>query len=74
MRIETLDNPGWTIEIDLTGTELDDITVPKRSTERSEQDWISYEVVDHKFCAHGGPSSLAELITAFRRIWEEQRH
>jgi hypothetical protein len=43
VRIETLGNPGWSVEIDLAETALEGLTKPVSLEERSDIDWISYE-------------------------------
>jgi hypothetical protein len=68
--IGTLDNPGWSLDIDLAETILSDLVVKRVFTERSENDWISYEVTSAKFLGRGGPLALNELIEVFRRVWE----
>lgn len=38
--IETLDNPGWSVLIDLDGTELSEMDFQRRQVERSKNDWF----------------------------------
>uniref|UniRef100_UPI003570A95D Imm53 family immunity protein n=1 Tax=Streptomyces toxytricini TaxID=67369 RepID=UPI003570A95D len=40
MKIATLDNPGWTVEIDLEETDLEGREYPRRDVNRSTQDWV----------------------------------
>jgi hypothetical protein len=73
IRIETLDNPGWSLVVDLTDTHMDGREFD--SVERGvggdsspdDQDWLACKVSDNKFVAHGGPQNLAEMITVFLR-------
>ncbi|KWT87594.1 MULTISPECIES: immunity 53 family protein [unclassified Variovorax] len=63
--IETLDNPGWTVRIDLQ--ELD-VKLPQfvpLKVERSEVDWINCKVEEEAFVAFGGSSNLDEIVTVF---------
>lgn len=69
VRVETLDNPGWSLEIDLAGTSLEDLVQSRHQEERNENDWIAYEIKDSKFLGAGGPGNLGELIDVFRRLW-----
>ena len=66
--IDTLDNPGWSIRIDLpTGSAR---THVGSELHRSEHDWITVRVVGHRFEAHCGPLNLGEAIHEFR-LWIE---
>jgi len=63
--IETVDNAGWSLEVDLHGTCAADRTVPYISTERSAADWVSWQASGNQFQALGGPGNLAEMIDSF---------
>jgi hypothetical protein len=65
VKIDTLDNPGWILTIDLAETELAGLCVPRARMERTETDWAQHEVVDDKFVACGGPLNLEELVERF---------
>jgi len=67
VRIDTLDNPGWTIDVDLVDTELETREFIALKIERSTNDWIRCRVEDKSFKGWGGPSNLDELIQVFRR-------
>jgi hypothetical protein len=75
--IGTLDNPGWSLEVDLTGTNLNDIEFKELSygvskePETSGHDWIHCKVKDHKFSGYGGPRKLEEIINVFL-VWAKQ--
>jgi hypothetical protein len=62
VRIGTLDNPGWSLDVDLDETPQAGETLPQKMIERSEDDWIFVEVKDGHFRARGGPGNLAEMI------------
>ena len=55
-------NPGWSLDIDLAETPLEDLERANRLDERDENDWIAYEVKNSKFIGHCGPENLGELI------------
>ena len=40
IRIETLDNPGWWVKIDLNDTELENQFFEKIAINNSEDDWL----------------------------------
>jgi len=70
IRIETLDNPGWSIEIDISYTSVDDLSLELILIERDEDDWIHCRVENNVFKGSGGLYNLNELIDIFRR-WVE---
>ncbi|WUD75256.1 immunity 53 family protein [Streptomyces sp. NBC_00510] len=66
IKIETLDNPGWTVRIEIGGTVLERCTYSKQSIERSDDDWVETWRSQHAFHAACGPENLAEVLTLFR--------
>jgi hypothetical protein len=70
IRLETLDNPGWHLEIDVRDTELDDRAAMEQRIDRSPADWLHVFVRDGKFEAFCGAGNLLEAFGAFRR-WVE---
>ncbi len=66
VKIDTLDNPGWSVEIDLAGTTFADKTAGPLNLERSKDDWLMASIVDGKFKGYGDPHRLAQIILAFR--------
>jgi Immunity protein 53 len=63
--IGTLDNPGWTLEIELCGTDAEDRTLERVKIERTRNDWLHYWVEKNKFHARMGPKNLTECIEIF---------
>lgn len=63
--IETLDNPGWLVSIDIEETALAGTVIPLTRRDRSESDWLQYEFADTKFTGCGGMGNLAEILEAF---------
>lgn len=68
VKIETLDNPGWLVTIDLAETDWEDLEVKRQVDERSETDWVQHEVLDRKFVGCGGPGNLEEILVTFFRL------
>lgn len=67
VKIDTLDNPGWTVAIDLAETVLlgkhfEPLT---RGHSEDDPDWIFCSVVDNRFVGHGGAGNLSELLGVF---------
>ena len=44
VKIETLDNPGWRVHIDLQGTAKQDAELEGSKINRADTDWIIYWV------------------------------
>lgn len=65
MKIDTLHNPGWTLRIELTGTDAPVAPVSRVRSERTEHDWLQWWVEDETFNAACGPTNLGEAIAAF---------
>lgn len=65
VRIETLDNPGWSLEADIAEVDLEHKVLPSTLIERSDDDWVLVEVKDGLFRADGGPCNLREMIEIF---------
>jgi hypothetical protein len=70
--IDTLDNPGWRVRIDLTGTSLQNL--PMETIARGQinhfglegdQDWLQCKVENNRFEGAGGPLSLLLICDAF---------
>jgi hypothetical protein len=63
--IESLDNPGWRVRIDLKGTPLENRSFDAISRLDLEREWISCEVKDGRFEGAGGPYMLEEILQRF---------
>ena len=75
--VETLDNPGWRVVVDLTGTELENVSFEEFVVERLEDDWVHARVVEtsetvvrRRFEVFCGPKSLTEALDIVRD-WAE---
>lgn len=63
--IETLDNPGWSVSIDLVGTTLESVTMEGYRHDNGEHDWVFCEVRAGKFVGHGDPQKLKIILEVF---------
>jgi immunity protein 53 of polymorphic toxin system len=63
--IATLDNPGWSLKVDLEASGLADRECAPVRVDWSENDWLRYRVDGDTFVAYGGPENLDEMISAF---------
>jgi hypothetical protein len=84
VHIDTLDNPGWHVRIDLERTPLEQRPMPDFKIERGEHDWVMCGVRDgdatdrrypagRHFSGACGPENLAEVIKHFLEWAEESR-
>jgi hypothetical protein len=70
--IQTIDNPGWSLRVDLantglTGQSFDEIRVDGADS----RDWYVCRVTDDVFEAFSGPGRLTEIIHVFL-LWAGQ--
>ena len=63
--IETIDNPGWFLKLDLRETGVDGSTFAKREVHRSKNDWFIAHVVDERFESPAVRSILVRSSTNF---------
>ncbi|MCY9670815.1 immunity 53 family protein [Paenibacillus alginolyticus] len=68
IRIATLDNPGWFIQISLIDTDIEGKYFKPLKIERSDFDWIHCNVEDGIFKGFGGVRNLEEILDVFR-VW-----
>ncbi len=66
VKIFTLDNPGWKIEIDLEGTSLESKEFHEfKLNYESETDWVICQVKENKFVGASGPLLMEKMIAVF---------
>jgi len=70
VHIDTLDNPGWTVRINLRDTKKQDAVLKRVRVDRSENDWIQYWVEKRDFHIACGPTNLSEAIDIFVRWFD----
>lgn len=61
-RIETLDNPGWKIELSLKYSRYEGVQFDPVRIARSEHDWIICRLENGVFLGQGGPKNLKEIL------------
>jgi hypothetical protein len=65
--ISTIDNPGWSLEIELAGTDCDGRTLhPINHNFEDETDWWACWTENNVFYGVGGPLHLRSLLETFR--------
>src|SRR5579859_3791897 len=65
VKIDTLDNPGWSLHIDLSHTSLNGREFQPIKIERSENDWVFASRTATKFELACGPVNLEEGVALF---------
>lgn len=70
IKIETLDNPGWSVVVDLKETNLEHLTREYTLIENSDDDWYALSITDSRFEASSDPSKLEFLLYKFKEIVE----
>lgn len=75
IKIDTLDNPGWSITINLEDTEFENQVFESISIDRSEEDWIVCRLNEKAkiFEGFGGPFNLIELLSIVLN-WADVKH
>lgn len=63
--IETLDNPGWSVRIDLAGTVMEDVPYPSVETSDGDTVWLVCELRDGQWQGHCGPLQLEQVLSEF---------
>ncbi len=70
VRIDTLDNPGWSIRIDLRGTRKQNSSLARQIISRTEDNWIQYWVDGEQFQIACGALNLSEAVELFVRWFD----
>lgn len=65
VKIDTLDNPGWRISIDLKETNLENFLFEEVEIQRDDDDWVFCKVEDDIFYGACGVNNLLEVIDIF---------
>ncbi len=66
IKIGTVDNPGWRVDVDLAETPLSAKPFSRLEIENSESDWIHCWVEGGKFKIACGPLNLNQGLEVFR--------
>lgn len=71
IKIETLDNPGWLVKIDVRETPLENNSFDSLHIDGGDDDWIFCDVKDCVFQGAGDPTKLTRIFEVFRD-WAER--
>ncbi|GAB2531518.1 immunity 53 family protein [Rufibacter soli] len=64
IKITTVDNPGWSVEIELQDTALENAEFSQQY-DNGDEDWLFIGVKDGKFTGAGDPDKLNEIFRIF---------
>ena len=73
IKIETLDNPGWSVKVELTDTILENLAFSEIHDEQDADHWIVCRVRNNVFEGAGGALDLKTIIDVFRSWYESVR-
>ena len=73
INIETSDNPGWIIKIDLSETSLFGLGSAEKRCDVSEKDWINVKISELIFEGSCSAGKLLELIDEFLYFTENRK-
>lgn len=71
VKIDTLDNPGWSVTIDLLDTVFEGKEFKTLRIFKGENDWIHCAVKENVFRGGGDPDKLEKIIMIFKDWVEE---
>ncbi|MGH6644626.1 immunity 53 family protein [Hypericibacter sp.] len=70
IKIGNIDNPGWTIDIDIRDTKLEGERLSAIDINRSEGDWYHVACNGQKFHGVGGAKNLGDILQVFKEFVE----
>lgn len=65
IKIDTIDNPGWVLTIDLIKTALQDKHFEPIDRQIASNNWVQCEIKNQQFIGYGGPQNLKDIIDEF---------
>lgn len=71
IQINTLDNPGWEVEVDISNTSIANIDIKWILNENGPQDWYGVKIENKKFSAAGDAGKLTFLLGLFKEMIEK---
>ena len=73
VKIDTLDNPGWIVKIDLMDTPIEQKEFDKVTKYISDDNWIHCMVKDGVFDGGGDSNKLEEILLIFKNWVENEQ-
>lgn len=72
IKILSVSNPGWSVEIDVSDTPLEGKEIPFALIKSSEHDWYGFLIEDSYFIGSGDPTKLEFIIGIFKKLLESE--
>ena len=72
VKIYTADNPGWIVQIDLSGTSLEDTKDYLKEDDQGDDDWYFLKVTDNIFLGSGDLNKLEIILNGFKEFVESR--
>ena len=66
IKIETLDNPGWHVKIDLSETDDFDVMAQEFSEDLDDNNWVDCSISNGIFNGYGDCMKLERIIRIFK--------
>ena len=66
--IDTLDNPGWSVKIDLKNTKWENLKLDPKQVEKNEEDWYYVKIQNFSFQSACSPNNLKIVLNIFKNI------
>ena len=73
VKIDTLDNPGWGVKINLSDTPLGGKEFKEIYINNGDNDWINCRISNNVYEGAGDPFKLEEILKIFKEWVEAQR-
>jgi len=70
IKLLSTSNPGWSVEINVSDTILEDSYIPSKYVKKTSDDWYSFVLEDALFTGSGDPTKLEFILTAFKDLLE----
>jgi hypothetical protein len=70
IKIDNIDNPGWSVNIDLKDTSLENKSFSTIKYDIDENDWLFCTIRNGAFNGAGGSNKLEEILLIFKD-WAE---
>tara|TARA_R110000744_G_scaffold49375_1_gene107270 strand:+ start:203 stop:499 length:297 start_codon:yes stop_codon:yes gene_type:complete len=71
IQINTLDKPGWEVEIDISNTSIASMNLDWILNENDKDDWYGVKIANQKFIAAGDAGKLKFLLGLFKDMIEK---
>jgi len=71
--IDTIDNPGWHLKVNILDTLYENVTFDDITIERTEHDWMFCRKIDGNIDCAGGPRNLNEMLEIIKKWMEENK-